>query len=80
SIRRPTARPSARKLGGFFPSAGVTRQGRLTASEFIMNIEAIAYLSLGFGLPTLFAIIIVGLAMRGTRDLDATLKQVGVYK
>jgi len=45
-----------------------------------MNIEAIAYLSLGFGLPTLFAIIIVGLAMRGTRDLDATLKQVGVYK
>ncbi|MEE8613657.1 MAG: hypothetical protein V3V71_15800 [Roseateles sp.] len=45
-----------------------------------MNIEAIAYLSLGFGLPALFAIIIVVMAMRGTKDLDATLKQVGVHK
>jgi len=45
-----------------------------------MNIEAIAYLSLALGLPALFAVIVVVMAKRGTKDLDATLKQVGVHK
>ncbi|WP_457324104.1 hypothetical protein [Roseateles sp. P5_E11] len=45
-----------------------------------MNIEAIAYLCLGFGLPALMAAIVVAMALHGTRHLDATLRQVGVHK
>ena len=45
-----------------------------------MNIEAIAYLCLGLGLPAFLAIVVVVMALRGTKDLDAVLRQVGVHK
>lgn len=45
-----------------------------------MSLEAIIYVSIGFGLPLAFVIGSFIMGRRATKGLDAALKSVGYHK